>query len=160
MKNHAPMNTTFPRNHLLFTSAFAALALVWCARQAEAAASASSDRSGTWTATAAGALGYGCAAALLPDGNVLLAGRAGSGDYTNSQIYEVASGKWTITSALNERRCGPTATLLRDGRVLAAGGQLGKGYVPDDGAGVINRPACHFRQSQRDLFPCLVQDLG
>lgn len=118
------MNTTLSSYRLFFTSVVAALAVIWSARQAEAAASASSDTSGTWTATAAGALGYDCAAARLPDDNVLLAG-----NFNSSKIYEVASGKWTITSPLNEVRCGPTATLLLNGKVLAAGGCHGR-HVP------------------------------
>jgi hypothetical protein len=98
MKNRAHINTTLSTNRLFFNLALIALALIWSARQAEAAASASSDTSGTWTAT--GALvagGYARAATLLADGNVLLARRPGDGA-TNSEVYEVASGKWTITS--------------------------------------------------------------
>ncbi len=130
-RHRAHLNTTLSSNRLFFTSALTALALICSAGQAETAAAASSDTSGTWTATAPGALGYGCATARLPDGNVLLAGRAGSGDYTNSQVYEVASGKWIITSPLNERRCGPTATLLPNGKVLAAGGwNSSRGFLP------------------------------
>ena len=119
------MNTTLSRNHLFFNSALTALALLWSARQAEAAA-ASSDTSGKWTAT--GDLvggGYNRAATLLADGNVLLAGRPGD-CATNSEVYEVASGKWTITSPLNECGCGRTLTLLPNGKVLAAGGYNSK----------------------------------
>ena len=123
MKNQAPKNITPPGNSLCFTSVVAALALICSARQADAAASAPSDTSGRWTATAAGAYGYGCAATLLPDGNVLLAGTVGKaipisdpsaapGDFDNSRIYEVSSDKWTLTSPLHERRFGPTLTLL------------------------------------------------
>jgi hypothetical protein len=120
------MNTTLSINCLFFTSALTALALIWSARQAEAAASGSSDTSGTWTAT--GALvagGYARAATLLADGDVLLAGRPGD-CATNSEVYEVASGKWTTTSPLNECGCGHTLTLLPNGKVLAAGGYNSK----------------------------------
>ena len=65
---------------------------------------------------------YARAAALLADGKVLLAGRAGSSDSTNSEVYEVTSGKWALTKPLNERRSGPTLTLLPNGKVLATGG--------------------------------------
>lgn len=121
------------RSRLSFSSALTALALIWSARQTVLAASASGHTSGTWTATAAGAYGYGCAAVRLLDGNVLLAGTTGKaipisdpsaapGDFDNSRIYEVASDKWTLTSPLHERRFGPTVTLLPNGKVLAAGG--------------------------------------
>jgi hypothetical protein len=104
---------------LSFTSVLTALALIWSARPAEAAASASSDTSGTWTAT--GDLvsrSFACAAALLADGKVLVAGYA-----TNSEVYDVTSGKWTLTKPLNQRRFGaPTLTLLANGMMLATGG--------------------------------------
>ena len=104
-----------------FVSVIMALAVIWYAPQIEAAPD-SNDTRGTWTAT--GALvspSYACEATLLPDGNVLLAGRAGSSS-TNSEIYEVASGTWTLTAPLNERRGDHTLTLLPNGKVLAAGG--------------------------------------
>lgn len=119
--------TMLSRSQPFLVSAVIALAVIGCARQAEAAALRSSDPHGTWTAT--GALvsrSYGCAATLLPDGNVLLAGRGGSTDSTNSEIYEVASGAWTLTAPLNERRYGHTLTLLSNGRVLASGGYNSK----------------------------------
>src|SRR3974390_2215600 len=106
------MNTTLGRNPIFFTSALAALVVSCSARQAEAAASTSGDTSGRWTATAAGAYGYGCAETLLPDGNVLLVE-----SWASSEVYEVASDKWTTTSPLKERRWGPTATLLPNGKV-------------------------------------------
>ncbi|HWH69741.1 MAG TPA: kelch repeat-containing protein [Candidatus Sulfotelmatobacter sp.] len=114
------MNTTLPRTPLFFTSVLTALALICAAGQAEAAASAANDPSGTWTATGAlvgGGGGYGCAATNLPDGNVLLVSA-----FAISEVYEVASGKWTITSPLNEERWGPTVILLPNGKALAAGG--------------------------------------
>ena len=58
---------------------------------------------------------YACGATLLSDGNVLLAGRAGNSDSTNSEIYEVATEKWMLKSPLNEQHFGHTLRLLADG---------------------------------------------
>jgi len=61
------------------------------------------------------------AAALLADGRVLVSG----GSFPAvpfSEIYDPASGQWEITADLLMPRRGHTATLLRDGRVLIAGG--------------------------------------
>lgn len=57
---------------------------------------------------------------VLQDGRVLLVGS----DFTNSaELYEPASGNFTLTgTATDQRLSGLTATLLRDGRVLVAGG--------------------------------------
>ncbi len=113
------MNTTPSRSRLFIASAIAASALIWSARPAEAAASASSDTSGTWTAT--GDLvsrSFASAAARLADGKGLLAGYA-----ANAEVYEVTSGKWTLTKPLNQRRFGaPTLTPLPNGKVPATGG--------------------------------------
>ncbi len=117
------MSATLSRDRLFFTSALTALALICSTPQAEAAASASNDTSGTWTVT--GDLVSGSfmrAAVLLADGKVLLAGRGGSNAATNSEVYEVTSGKWTLTKPFNQPRSEPTLTVLPNGKVLATGG--------------------------------------
>jgi len=58
---------------------------------------------------------------LLADGRVLVSG----GSFPAvpfSELYDPASGQWEITADLLMPRRGHTATLLRDGRVLIAGG--------------------------------------
>ena len=80
--------------------------------------------SGTWTATAdlvKGADFEGDRSTLLGDGKVLVAGHNGA------QLYDPDSGTWTATRKMITPRYDHTATLLPDGRVLAAGG-----YVPPD----------------------------
>lgn len=84
--------------------------------------------SGTWSAT--GSLGNARAnhtATLLLDGKVLVAGGRGKVGFSttflpNAELYDPASGIWTSTGNLLTARENHTATLLPDGRVIAAGG--------------------------------------
>ena len=93
---------------------------------------------GTWAATGSmHAPRAGDTATLLPDGQVLVAGgrcygkgyfHCTPGDYANSlssaELYNPATGQWTPTGSMGTGRAYYTATLLRDGKVLAAGGQV------------------------------------
>lgn len=90
---------------------------------------------GTWTLT--GSLSharYGHTATLLPDGQVLVAGGACNGtaygcdagsflsNQTSAELYNPATGAWTITGSMHIGRMLHTATLLHNGMVLVAGG--------------------------------------
>jgi Kelch motif/Galactose oxidase, central domain len=86
---------------------------------------------GTWTAT--GSLNRARrehTATLLPDGKVLVAGgffdmpgtTTGGNSLATAEIYDPASGTWTLTGSLATPRRGHSATLLPNGRVLVAGG--------------------------------------
>jgi len=87
---------------------------------------------GAWTLT--GPLSSGRSdylSTLLPNGKVLVAGGfSAHGLYlTNCELYDPNSGKWTNTGPLNVARTATrtghsTATLLPDGKVLAAGGNV------------------------------------
>ncbi len=80
------------------------------------------------TASGTGAVRTGHAAALLPDGRVLLAGGLVDGAAASSaELFDPATGTFTGTGPLATARANATATVLLDGRVLVAGG--------DDGAG-------------------------
>ena len=61
---------------------------------------------------------------MLSDGRVLVAGGINGGtSITGAEIYEPATGKWSVTGSLDEARCIHTASLLSDGRVRVAGGK-------------------------------------
>jgi N-acetylneuraminic acid mutarotase len=85
---------------------------------------------GTWTLT--GSLNIARTshtATLLPNGKVLVAGGVDDDDGINTvnlpvtaELYDPATGKWTLTSALHDSRFGHSATLLPNGKVLVAGG--------------------------------------
>src|SRR5262249_13388760 len=62
-------------------------------------------------------------ATLLPNGKVLVA--AGYNGLSSAELYDPASGTWTVTGSLNGRRFNHTASLLPNGTVLVAGGQNG-----------------------------------
>src|SRR5205823_6973056 len=63
-------------------------------------------------------------ATLLADGTVLVAGGQDSSlsPSSSSELYDPASGTWSVTASLNTARQQHTATLLPNGMVLAAGG--------------------------------------
>ena len=60
----------------------------------------------------------GHAAVLLPSNKVLVAGGSG----TSAEIYDPATGQFTLTGALGVPRSDPKATLLNTGQVLVIGG--------------------------------------
>jgi hypothetical protein len=71
------------------------------------------------------------AAALLPSGKVLVVGGYDfyTGGVTNcAEVYDPATGTWTVTGPLNTARYHHTATLLPNGKVLVAGGS-GQGII-------------------------------
>jgi len=79
----------------------------------------------TWTATGSMSTArQDAAAALLPDGDVVVAGGSapGGGSLASAELYDPATGKWSTTGSMNVARFGATVTALPDGTVLAAGG--------------------------------------
>lgn len=116
--------------------------------------------SGTFSRTGDTVVGRsGSTATALPSGKVLIAGGGGTcttsihncgGTYRNCQIacqntaelYDPVSGSFATTGELDIGRSRHSATLLRDGRVLIAGGigtyaiALASSSKPDSGTGV------------------------
>ena len=64
------------------------------------------------------------AAVRLEDGRVLVAGGTDAAGATQNtaEVYDPATGHWTLTGTMPVARAGFTMTLLPDGRVVAAGG--------------------------------------
>jgi hypothetical protein len=72
-------------------------------------------------------------ATLLADGRVLITRRDPDNDrVTHAEIYDPATGLFTITGDANTGHTGPSTSLLLNGQVLVAGGDIGDG----DGASV------------------------
>jgi N-acetylneuraminic acid mutarotase len=88
---------------------------------------------GTWSATGSMVEArYEHTATLLLDGRVLVAGghderslppyTEPANIFASAELYDPATGTWSATGRMTERRFDHTATLLSDGRVLVAGG--------------------------------------
>jgi hypothetical protein len=65
-------------------------------------------------------------AILLPNGKVLVAGGQFAQD--SAELYDPATGTWSVTATLNTGRQDFTANLLNNGKVLVAAGQDINGY--------------------------------
>lgn len=87
--------------------------------------------SGTWRETTPMKTARrSCGAVLLHDGRVLVIGGAAGGKNANRQldsveVFDPKTEAWTSIAPLREARWGPTADVLRDGRVLVTGGAIG-----------------------------------
>jgi len=91
---------------------------------------------GSWAATGSMLQGRErFTATLLQNGQVLVAG----GDYydgvnagflTECELYDSAVGTWSVTASMSTPRYGARAALLRDGRVLEAGGDTDFSGIP------------------------------
>jgi hypothetical protein len=78
----------------------------------------------------------GHTATLLPNGNVLITGgfkKAADGwsqtYFSSAELYDPAKHSFSATGSMTYRRCGHTATLLKNGLVLIAGGVADMGVL-------------------------------
>lgn len=90
---------------------------------------------GTWTRT--GSMRFGrqfFTATLLPDGDVLAAGGFAEcddsmcSDNRSAELYDPATGKWSVTGSMSTSRDEQSATLLGTGDVLVTGGFTQEGF--------------------------------
>jgi hypothetical protein len=82
---------------------------------------------GTWTATGSmNSKHQVFTATLLLNGQVLVAGSYVNGPggtvSSSAELYDPATGTWTVTASMNTARYQHTATLLTSGQVLVSGG--------------------------------------
>jgi hypothetical protein len=89
---------------------------------------------GTWSATGSMiAARAGHTATKLPNGRILVAGGAPQPDDTSAiasaEIYDPTTGTWSATGGMVTPRVSHTATLLRNGTVLVAGGFCPGSYI-------------------------------
>src|SRR5438105_1219269 len=101
--------------------------------------------SGTWVPT--GAITqprWSPAAALLPDGRVLIAvGDSDSGVRASLEIFDPATGSFSLAGTLSSPRKSHAAAVLQDGRVLIVGGSdgtapLSSSDIFDPGTGSVS----------------------
>ena len=78
----------------------------------------------------------GHTATLLPDGLLLVAGGSSSYGHAtplrSAELFDPKSGSWTPARPMIDARFGATATLLRNGKVLLAGGAASEGVYADE----------------------------
>ncbi|WP_240487308.1 kelch repeat-containing protein, partial [Hyalangium minutum] len=91
----------------------------------------------------------------LPGGKVLVTGGLGPtseldvGGLASAEVYDPATGEWSLTGPMDTGRMHHTATLLRSGEVLAVGGynwpdgRLASAEVYNPAALVVTSPANH-----------------
>ena len=102
-----------------------------------------SPDTGTWVATGSMVAPRTLlTATLLADGDVLVTGGLPGGNpgegaaLASAELYHSGPGTWTATTGMSAPRAGHTATLLRDGDVLVAGGgNRGAAELYDPGSG-------------------------
>jgi Bacterial Ig-like domain (group 2)/Galactose oxidase, central domain/Kelch motif len=91
---------------------------------------------GTWTLTGSMSTArYRHTATLLPNGTVLVAGgdddslSNGGPAVASAEIFNPATGTWTLTGSMSMARYDHTATLLANGTAMVTGGGAGNGFA-------------------------------
>jgi hypothetical protein len=96
-------------------------------------------------------------ATLLTNGLVLVAGGASSindeaSALGSAELYNPASGTWTVTGSLHTPRYSHTATLLTSGLVLVAGGQSTNAYPDITASAELYNPATGLWTAVNPMF--------
>ncbi len=100
------------------------------------------------------------ATTLLAHGKVLVSGGADAPGccllvHASAELYDPRTGRWTPTGSLSTARFAHTSTLLKDGRVLVAGGQpntaTAETYDPSKGVWGATGSMIASREAQRAL---------
>jgi WD40 repeat protein len=140
------MNTGFAKSTGNTIGVFLEALLLFLIAVAGQASIAAAQSGGTFTATGSmSSARVGHTATLLPNGKVLIAGGTGlyfsSLSLTSAELYDPATGTYTVTGDMTTGRSGHTAALLPDGQVLIVGGASGGATVSaelyDPGTGVF-----------------------
>jgi hypothetical protein len=140
------MNTGFAKSTGNTIGVFLEALLLFLIAVAGQASIAAAQSGGTFTATGSmSSARVGHTATLLPNGKVLIAGGTGlyfsSLSLTSAELYDPATGTYTVTGDMTTGRSGHTAALLADGQVLIVGGASGGATVSaelyDPGTGVF-----------------------
>jgi N-acetylneuraminic acid mutarotase len=102
-------------------------------------------QTGMWSFTGNLAVSrYGQTATLLQNGQVLIVGGSNGGEFDttlhSAELYDPATGAWSLTGSLNESRVLHTASLLPTGKVLVAAGLTATWvptWIPGGGSGYL-----------------------
>jgi hypothetical protein len=95
-------------------------------------------------------------ATLLRNGNVLVAGGENDnlgGALASAELYNPATGTWSVTGSMHLVRWGQTATLLKNGEVLVVGGWTGTGAGIVQEAELYNPLTGRWTVTTKPLMP-------
>ncbi len=66
---------------------------------------------------------------MLSNGKVLVTGGRAVDDFKSAELYDPLTETWTTSESMNNEQGRHTASILKNGRVLVAGGSNDGGYL-------------------------------